>query len=108
MALIDRAAFEEAKRAAASEWRARGDGEMAAAFAGLELGRCGFGLQSGMRVCWATVLGKRIGLLFTLEEGTYLRSFVTRPGGPPPPGAGGGAPERARPAAPRPPRPPAS
>lgn len=85
MALIDRATFDAAKAKAAAEWRARGDGETAALFAALEHERCGFGLQSGMRVCWRTVSGRRIGMLFDLEEGKYLKSFVYRPSGGPPP-----------------------
>ena len=84
MALIDRDTFDAAKARAAAEWRARGDGETAALFAALEHERCGFGLQSGMRVCWRTVSGRRIGMLFGLEDGGYLRSFVYRPAAEPP------------------------
>jgi len=84
MALIPEADFESARARAEAEWRARGDGDTAALFAALAHGRCGFGLQSGMRVCWATVNGRRIGLLFSLEDGTYLRSFVVKEAGPRP------------------------
>lgn len=82
MSLIDREEFEKAKRAAAEEWRGRGEPRTAAAFEAMVFERCGFGMDPRLRSCFQEVDGLRVVLGFSLETGAYERSWVYRGPGP--------------------------